>query len=696
MINPTHFENSRPDGVPVLEIVEAPPKERPGPRRFVPLRRSEVTGDLSGPVASLTLTQLFSYSREECGDVLEAVYRFPLPGDAAVTGVGVKFGEVEIRAELKERQAAEQEYQQARSEGRQAVLTTRESPDVFTLHVTGLQPDQDVRVDTTYVQLARAEGAGWSLRIPLTTAPRYVRSDERGSRHAAGQPLAVFRDPGHRFALDVRVRGSARVWSSTHALETGLDEGTQRVRLREGEVLPDRDCVLSWLPEQGADRPTFTVLTGDADDTHLYFLAMVAPPAGPVEAGIPREVILLVDHSGSMEGAKWQASDWAVNSFLSGLDERDAFTVGLFHSTTRWFSRSVCRADEKAVRRGIAEVSDGGRVLRLAHEEAQRAYRRRISVLCIDAAPNAHLVHELAERGGGVARFLTSSPEEEDITTALDAVLADWAAPVLTGLTLEVDCAGAQVSGQPPAASETSKFDLGDLPAGRTLWIAGRAPRAGRHQLTFQLASRQGPLSTITVAASASDVPGIKPLFGARRVMALEYLMTSLHDGEALCEQLERLGYDPAEVAAARPGKRTKVYAENVRAEVESSLRALLVREALTYGIASSETAFIATRSEAGEPIAGTVAIGNAIDGAALGSRWLSAGQHGPSLAGAVIPGRRCGHSTIPAQTGLPRRCVDLVGTLQEGRDTPPEPRRGSRGICGGLVRHPRVPGWGC
>lgn len=217
------------------------------------------------------------------------------------------------------------------------------------------------------------------------------------------------------------------------------------------------------------------LLHDDPTSGHVYFLALVAPPAirDPGRA-VPREMVLLVDHSGSMEGAKWKAADWAVKRFLSGLSEQDAFALGLFHNTTRWFSQTPRKADahgfQEAVRfleehkdsggtelgvaleqalglrrtegeraRNVlivtdAEVTDAGRILRLADQESRRADRRRINVLCIDAAPNSFLVRELAEQGGGVAKFLTSAPEEEDITTALDEILADWAEPVLAGL----------------------------------------------------------------------------------------------------------------------------------------------------------------------------------------------------------------------------------------------------------------------
>src|SRR5437899_2281017 len=280
MFNPGAYENSGPDGIGVLEIGNGAENPEGQPRQFVPLKRTELRGEVTGPLASLRLTQVYGYSREQCDRVVEAIYRFPLPGDAAVTGVRVRFGAVEIHTELKARPEAEADYEKAREEGRQAALLTRESPDVFTLRVAGIEPGQDVTVETGYVQLARAEGAGWSLRIPLTTAPRYVRSDELTARHAQGQPLALLRDPGHRFALDLTLSGVGPVSSTTHALDLAVQDDRVRVRLRDGEVVPDRDCVLTWQPRQEENSPSFQVwLHEDRADERVYFLALVAPPA---------------------------------------------------------------------------------------------------------------------------------------------------------------------------------------------------------------------------------------------------------------------------------------------------------------------------------------------------------------------------------------------------------------------------------
>ncbi|MBI3964012.1 MAG: hypothetical protein HY329_00130, partial [Chloroflexi bacterium] len=305
MFNRAAYENSRPDGVAVMEIAPNGDRQPEEPRLFVPLKRTELRGEVTGPLASLRLIQTYGFSREQLDNVVEAVYRFPLPGDAAVIGVTVRFGDVEIEALLQERERAEATYEEAKREGRQAALATRESPDVFTLQVAGLRPDESVTVETRYVQLARVEGAGWSLRIPLTTSPRYVRGDELGSRHAQGQPLALLRDPGHRFALDLDVLDAASVTSPTHPLEVTSDGRRSRVRLREREVLPDRDCVLCWQPAQVDDRPRLQVwLHDDVAADKLYFMALASPPSQTnAKAAVPREVILLVDHSGSMEGA---------------------------------------------------------------------------------------------------------------------------------------------------------------------------------------------------------------------------------------------------------------------------------------------------------------------------------------------------------------------------------------------------------
>ncbi len=758
MFNPHHYRNARPNGFPVLEVfdetldkdelLDKDDKAVASPTlAFVPLQQTLLHGSFAGPLAQLRLTQIFRYTRASYAKPIEALYRFPLPGDAAVQAVRVRFGEVEIVAELQARTQAEQRYTAAKAAGHQAALATREAPDRFTLHLAGLQPDQPVTVETAYVQLARAEEhspltAGtptpqWSLRIPLTTAPRFVREDEQNSRWAQGQPLALLRDPGHRFQLDVTFHGVATVTSTTHELALNTDTGRNsvQVHLAAGEVLPDRDCLLYWSPPQAATQPTLQLITyvdepllrdresdresnresgtGDnrerspaarriavqhdtqlagnskvtgvaAKRSMLYFLALVTPPRQPAGEEILREVVLLVDHSGSMYGAKWQATDWAVERFLGDLTARDRFALATFHNTTTWFAPTPqpARPDnldratawlreqrtsggtqlgialEEALRlertqppaattlaRHVliltdAAVSDGPRILRLADREAAHSDPRRISVLSIDAAPNAFLVHALAERTGGSAHFLTSDPAENDITTALDELLLTWGSPLLSDLHLAINRDEVLFNGQRPpptqvpAGSDQSVFSLGDLPRGQSRWIVGRLPlrnsdmvptaeaEAGTADaLTLSLSARQaGARQTIASLAAASATSngmsgtvGLKALFGADRVNALEYLLHADLPLDQLADQLQWLGYDHTQILAAGQTEPAPVSAESQRTQTAEALRALLLQAALDFGLASAETAFIATRREAGNKVATTVAVANAL-----------------------------------------------------------------------------------
>lgn len=666
MFNPRAFENSGPEGHGVLEIA--------GRRGvYVPLRESELSGTIAGPLATLRLVQRFEGSPEPGAAPIEALYRFPLPGDAAVLGVIVRFGEAEIVTKLAPRAAAEQEYAEARDSGRQGALVTREASGVFTLHLTGVRAGEAVSVETTYVQLAAAEGPGWSLRVPLTTAPRYTRGDETGTHGADAQPLAVRRDPGHRFRLDLRLVGAGAAVASL-ALDTATEADGLRVRLRDGAVAPDRDLVLGWRPAQAPDHATLTVVREDDASGQAYFLARVAPPADPgAVKPAPRDVVLLVDHSGSMEGAKWAAADWATQAFLRGLGPDDTFAFGLFENTTYWFKETPVAATTENVEAAIAylhlahpwggtelgvaleqafalpraagqrarhvlvvtdaEVTDEGRLLRLAEREAARgADSRRLSLVCIDAAPNSYLVNAMADAGRGVARYLTSDPAEADVTTALDALLEDWNAPLHVGLRLVVDAADARAAGrQAVAEGGRTAIDLGDLPAGRSIWVVGRVPDAAGKLLAFTLA---GGGLVQELAAEGAPLPAgeagaaLRASFGARQLAGLEHLMASGRQGAALADALAQLGY--RRLASELAGGEDAVYHENATRDARRKLVETLVAESLYYGLPTTETAFVATRREKGAPVGETMVVANALP-SGWGEGFIGGG--GPGVA---------------------------------------------------------------
>jgi Ca-activated chloride channel family protein len=630
MLNPNWYYNSVTGGHGVLEVID-----KKGCAGFIPLRSTILRGQLCGPLASLKVTHRFLFTEEECDRTLEALYRFPLPGDAAVSGVLVAFGETIIEAKLELRAKAEAEYETAKQEGRQAALVTRESPDVFTLHVNGIAPGKEVSVTTTYVQLGSPEGIGYSFRVPLTTMPRYVRQDEISSRLAKGQPLAVVRDPGHRFFLELTC-AQGTISSQSHPLTA---HGTAYT-LEKGEIVPDRDLLLTWKPALDDGRPTLMALT--EGESHPSFLLLFSPPAGRQQRA-PLDLQILVDHSGSMNGPKWAAADWAVDKLLTSLGEEDRFNLCLFEDNTHWFRPEPVPASKAEVaaakthlrdrssggtelglaieqaltqprRRGRAsrhlivitdaEVSDAGRILRLVEEERKAKEGRRCSIICIDSAPNAFLANEMAEVGGGIARFLTSSPQEGDITTALDEVLEELYRPLLKQWTI--------ASSEPVAPGGSLDFapqegcylaSLEDIPAGRSRYFLlrgeGKAPGGA-----FILKDETGEVGR----CQAEEMPGVSALYGARLVRRLEVLMASGLDRKEMGSRVRALG-------EKMPSTRfdNKVYAENQMAEGRALLGGLVAEISLRYGIASSETAFVAVSQKKGERATRTVVVPNAL-----------------------------------------------------------------------------------
>ncbi len=663
------FDNSAPGGVAILEIMPSPGEEpRPGHYECIPLKKTDITGTITGPLGKMRVVHTYSFSAPEHKDSLEALYRFPLPGDAAVLECTVTFGDVSIRTELKEREEAEKEYEKARKEGHQGVLLTRETPNVFTLAVQGIRPDEEVTVATTYVQMATPISGGWSLRIPLTTAPRYVRQDEKGTPQSQGNPFKVFRDPGHTFSVNLEFHEPCSITSPTHDILRPKGEGNlQYLTLARGAEIPDRDLVVQWFPTPSSkENPvSFRVYEYFPPGSHRgWFFGLLTPRKSELEAQetLSQEIILLVDHSGSMKGPKWEAADWGVVSFLNRLGPENRFALGFFHDTTTWFAPKALPATRENITKAVnflkknrdnggtnlgvaleqglsipqpkgnyarhllvvtdAQVTDNGRILRLVDKERAKPQGRSVSILCIDAAPNDYLAQEIARKGGGIARFLTSAPEETDITTAIEEVLDEWSAPLFTEATLEVTSPeGEALQIQTPwgdgKATEKGLF-MGDLPWKRPRWIVGcfekKTMSDSEGHFGEYLLKGRGKETPVTFKGVLQEIaPGdgtpLKALYGALRLNQLEQLYHGNYPQKILQERLQALGYDKE---AQEVGEAT-VYQENTAQRREHLLKPLLVRESLFYGIPCEATAFTGIRRDTKVGATSQVFVGNAL-----------------------------------------------------------------------------------
>jgi len=637
-INAIFYENSIPKGTGCLEITG-----REGPSGlFIPLHATGISGTFHGPVGSLTLTQTFRFPRVALDRPIEAIYRFPLPGDAAVTGVLATFGDERIQTRLTGRNEAEKDYDEAFRRGNQAVLVTRESPDVFTLHLTGIPPDTDVVVETSCTVLARAVPGGWEARLPVTIGPRYVRRDET---HAGVQanPLLSVLDPRYRVSLDLMLQPAAELFLVPEgAVVTRTGDKT---RIRIESTRPDHDLIFRWA-HATPDGWLTSWAADDAEGAYTYLLSLITPPRDELGKRIPREVILVADQSGSMQGGKWQAAAQSIIAFLEGLSPDEVFNLCLFSNQAVWFSpkgpvpatKDAIRAAERFLQAtslfggtelGVAleqalrqprqpgeysrhvlvitdgQVTDEGRLFRLVGLEAVAPSSRRVSVISIDTAPHAHLALELARIGGGVAKFLTSS---EEVDSVLKELLASWQPPVLSNAVLTIDRPGIEVNDyRVLSKSGKEMVDVGDLRPETPVFLCSRIPCSSTHPVVTLSNTEGVPITVAPARPGDGDLAGsLKVIFGAGRLRTLEYLMNAGYPDEELVRHLEVAGY--ATLSPENP-----LYPENRRQAIHDALERLLVSESLRYGIPSTLTAFVGISDKAGTVPPVTVAVPNAL-----------------------------------------------------------------------------------
>jgi len=462
-------------------------------RGNLPLEAVDVRAAIAGTSASVEVTQGF---RNPFDVPLEATYIFPLPDRAAVTAMRMECAGHVVEGVLKERSRAREDYGQAIAEGRRAAIAEEDRPDVFTMRVGNIVPGELVTVRLTLAQPLPFQDGEVTFRFPLVVAPRYIPGRPLGDA-PAGAGVAADTDavpdasrisppvllPG--FPNPVRLTVSADIdpaglplagiRCSLHATaeQAGAD-GRTIVRLQPGERL-DRDFILR-LALAGQDQiATSLVLTPDQgeDPAEGTFTLTLLPPAGGGRPR-PRDVVLVLDRSGSMGGWKMVAARRAAARIVDTLTGDDRFAVlcfdnvvegpadGLAEASDRNRFRAVeqlARTDarggthmleplEQAVRlledgelnrdRVLVLITDGqvGNEDQILHRIAARLAGIRVHVVGIDQAVNAGFLSRLAGAGRGRCELVES---ENRLDEAAARIHRRIGTPLVTGLTLAAD-----------------------------------------------------------------------------------------------------------------------------------------------------------------------------------------------------------------------------------------------------------------
>jgi Ca-activated chloride channel family protein len=556
---------------PDLERLEAEsagggarPAEVPRPLDFI-LEETRVEAEISGVLARVRLLQVF---RNPYPERLEALYVFPLPEDAAVDGYSFQIGETVVRGVVKEREAARREYEEARDRGRKAALLEEERQNVFSQSVANIPPGGRIHVRLQYAHPVKIDGASYLFRFPMVVAPRYIPGQAL-ARPGVGRGWAQDTDqvpdasrltppvlpPGLRSGNDVFIEVKIdaampiqKVTPVTHELDITQPSPTAAfVQLRNASTIADKDFVLEYT--LAGDEPVLASLTHRrAGSTEGYLALVLQPKRGITTSELaPREVILLLDTSGSMAGSSISQLRIFAQHILERLNPQDAFRIIAFDSGVHPFRKRPLEATPENIASGQefvrrlgagggtemlpalrhALTSGGGEEGRPRHlllltdalvgnDDAILAYLKRpelasvrVFPVAIGAAPNHYLMERAAEIGRGIALHVTNQDNALEMARRLSDKIST---PYLTDL--EMDWGGAKVRDITPSP-------LPDLYAGEPLVVLARYEAAGAARLTLT-----GNLAGTKVTTALDlDLPdeepehdALAPLWARRRI----------------------------------------------------------------------------------------------------------------------------------------------------------------------------------
>jgi len=525
--------------------------------------KSDANMTLTGLINHVVVTQTY---QNENPFAVNARYVFPLPDESAVHAMTMRIGERVIKGQIDKKVEAEKKYDEAKKSGKQAALVRQQRANMFITNVANIGPGEQVIIELEYQEIIDYNSGTFAIRFPTTITPRYhaisgeVEVNTQHQAHTNPLPTGWLSPvystqnitqtdnvPSSKFSLNIDIDVGLElvdINSKFHNIDVkNTAFGQYKIALNEENAV-NRDFVLEFKPLQ-KEQAQAAFFTQQFENGDRYGLAMLMPPGDHFTQTqrLPREMVFVVDTSGSMHGQSMEQAKKALFYALSLLDSDDSFNIIGFDNIVTPMSDKPLIASDFNLRRAERFIysleADGGTEIQgalnavldgsefdgfvrqvvfltdgsVSNEDAlfkniqSKLGDSRLFTVGIGSAPNSFFMRRAADVGKGSFTFIGSVSE---VQPKMQQLFDKLAHPAITNLALS-DESGNSLDFWPSP--------LPDLYFGEPIMVAIKLNNVKRVVLAGQTA--QGPLSIRLSTQNSSSAQGIAKLWARQKIKSL-------------------------------------------------------------------------------------------------------------------------------------------------------------------------------
>lgn len=536
------------------------------PVGMVPLKGTAVRAEVAGLFTRVTVTQTFQNPFDR---TIEATYNFPLPNDAAVDDMRVVIGSRVVRGLVMEKKKAQAAYDKAKGEGKVTALLEQQRPNLFTQLVANITPGAEIEVMISYVETLNYADDTYEFTFPMTIGERYIPST-MDAKDAEKLATNAQEDPGHRVSIEMMIEAGVPIQgvvSNTHEIE--IDQHTASkfiVRLKNDGEIPNRDFRLSY--KTAGTKIEDAVVAHKSGDSGFFTLILQPPDRVMPSDTMPKEIVFVVDTSGSMGGFPIEKVKEAMNLTLDHLNPSDTFNLITFAGETRiLFKEPVAATPQnmKAARKMLQDSdADGGtemmKAIRAALApsgsqshvrivcfmtdgqvgndseilaEIKKYSNARVFAFGIGSSVNHHLLDEMSREGRGEAQYVGIN---DNGSAAARRFFERIRNPLMTDI--NVGFGGVPVT-------QTFPNRMPDLFDAKPVVVVGRYEQGGRATITLS-GRMQGQAFTreieIDLPETQAENDSLRSIWARRRAAELSSLMLKGEKTDELAAEILDLG----------------------------------------------------------------------------------------------------------------------------------------------------------